>query len=107
MAEDAQVSGYLVPSNTRVMINVWAIGRDPNSWADVKGSNFEHLPFGSGRRSFTLEYAVANLLHCFNWELPDGMKPADMEMDDVFGFTVARTTRLIAVPSPRLPQALY
>ncbi|XP_051141511.1 cytochrome P450 84A1 [Andrographis paniculata] len=130
-AEDAVVSGYRIPAGSRVMINAWAIGRDAAAWDDAdkfqparflrdgvpdfKGSNFEFIPFGSGRRScpgmqlglFALEVAVAHLLHCFTWELPDGMKPAEMDMDDVFGLTAPRATRLRAVPAPRLLCPLY
>ncbi|XVF59730.1 hypothetical protein PTKIN_Ptkin07bG0299200 [Pterospermum kingtungense] len=125
-AEDAVVAGYQIPAKSRVMINAWAIGRDKNSWedaesfkpsrflregvADFKGSNFEFIPFGSGRRScpgmqlglYALEFAVAHLLHCFTWELPDGMKPSELDMSDVFGLTAPRATRLYAVPKKRL-----
>ncbi|XP_030523750.1 cytochrome P450 84A1-like [Rhodamnia argentea] len=130
-AEGVEVSGYFIPAKTRVMINTWAIGRDPSSWEDpdtfkparflgesapdFKGSNFEFIPFGSGRRScpgmqlgvYGLEYAVANLLHCFTWELPDGMKPSEMDMGDVFGLTAPRAHRLVAIPSSRLLCSLY
>ncbi|XP_044470110.1 cytochrome P450 84A1-like [Mangifera indica] len=125
-AEDAEVSGYRIPARSRVMINAWAIGRDPGSWddpdtfkpsrflkqdmPDFKGSHFELIPFGSGRRScpgmqlglYALELAVASMLHCFTWELPDGMKPSELDMSDVFGLTAPRASRLIAVPSKRV-----
>ncbi|XP_011100951.1 cytochrome P450 84A1-like [Sesamum indicum] len=130
-AEDATVSGYHIPAKSRVMINAWAIGRDESSWEDAeefkparflrdgvpdfKGSNFEFIPFGSGRRScpgmqlglYALEMAVAHLLHCFTWELPDGMKPNELDMSDVFGLTAPRAERLVAVPRPRLLCQLY
>ncbi|KAA8547455.1 hypothetical protein F0562_003681 [Nyssa sinensis] len=130
-AADAEVAGYFIPAKSRVMINAWAIGRDKNSWEDpdtfrpsrflkenvpdFKGSNFEFIPFGSGRRScpgmqlglYALEMAVAHLLHCFTWELPDGMKPSELDSDDVFGLTAPRATRLVAVPSPRVLCPLY
>ncbi|KAI3451028.1 hypothetical protein Pfo_007693 [Paulownia fortunei] len=130
-AEDAVVSGYHIPAKSRVIINAWAIGRDKSAWEDAesfkparflrdgvpdfKGSNFEFIPFGSGRRScpgmqlglYALEMAVAHLLHCFTWELPDGMKPSEVDMNDVFGLTAPRATRLTAVPSPRLLCPLY
>ncbi|KAL6583240.1 hypothetical protein OROMI_005318 [Orobanche minor] len=123
---DAVVSGYHIPAKSRVMINAWAIGRDESAWedaesfkpsrflrdgvADFKGSNFEFIPFGSGRRScpgmqlglHALEMALAHLLHSFSWELPDGMKPSELDMGDVFGLTAPRATRLTAVPTPRL-----
>ncbi|KAJ8443637.1 hypothetical protein Cgig2_019619 [Carnegiea gigantea] len=125
-AEPAVIGGYQIPKRARVMINAWAIGRDPNSWSDpesfkpsrflqdgvpdFKGGNFEFIPFGSGRRScpgmalglYALEMCVANLLHCFKWDLPDGMKPSELDMNDIFGLTAPRASRLVAVPSPRL-----
>ncbi|PON99517.1 Cytochrome P450, E-class, group I [Trema orientale] len=125
-AEDAEVAGYYVPKKSRVMINAWKIGRDKNSWVDpdsfkpsrflkdgvpdFKGSNFEFIPFGSGRRScpgmqlglYALELAVGHLLHCFTWELPDGMKPSELDMNDIFGLTAPRASRLVAVPSKRV-----
>nr|GMC59859.1 cytochrome P450 84A1-like [Ipomoea batatas] len=125
-AKACEVNGYYIPARSRVAINAWAIGRDKNSWeeadsfkperflkagvADYKGNNFEFIPFGSGRRScpglqlgvYSLEVAVAHLLHCFTWELPNGMKPSEMKMEDVFGLTAPLANRLVAVPSPRL-----
>ncbi|CAN6287743.1 unnamed protein product [Urochloa humidicola] len=132
-AEDCVVGGYSVPRGSRVMINVWAIGRDRGSWKDpdvfrpsrfepggdaegldFKGGCFEFLPFGSGRRScpgmalglYALELAVAQLAHGFSWALPDGMKPSELDMSDIFGLTAPRATRLYAVPTPRLNCAL-
>ncbi|XP_061345602.1 cytochrome P450 84A1 [Gastrolobium bilobum] len=130
-AEEATVAGYFVPKKARVMINAWAIGRDKNCWdepesfkpsrflkpgvPDFKGSNFEFIPFGSGRRScpgmqlglYALELAVAHLLHCFTWELPDGMKPSEMDMGDVFGLTAPRASRLVAIPTKRVVCPLF
>ncbi|KAK9164289.1 hypothetical protein Syun_005191 [Stephania yunnanensis] len=125
-SEATNVGGYFVPARTRVVINAWAINRDKTAWEDAdvfnpsrflktgapdfKGSNFEFIPFGSGRRScpgmqlglYALEFAMAHLLHCFSWDLPDGMKPKDLDMEDVFGLTAPRAVRLVAVPTPRL-----
>ncbi|KAJ6739151.1 CYTOCHROME P450 FAMILY MONOOXYGENASE [Salix koriyanagi] len=125
-AEDSVLNGYRVPARSRVMINAWAIGRDPNAWddpdkfkpgrfldgkaPDFKGKDFEFLAFGSGRRScpgmqlglYALEMAVAHLLHCFTWELPHGMKSDELDMNDVFGLTAPRAVRLVAVPTYRL-----
>ncbi|CAL1389281.1 unnamed protein product [Linum trigynum] len=72
-AEDCTVDGHLVKSKTRVLVNVYAVMRDPESWTnpdefvperfmedseekigehqmEFKGQNFRYLPFGSGRR---------------------------------------------------------
>ncbi|RWR79165.1 cytochrome P450 84A1-like protein [Cinnamomum micranthum f. kanehirae] len=130
-AEDCKIGGYWIPVGTRVTVNAWAIGRDKRAWEDpelfnpsrfakegapdFKGNYFELIPFGSGRRScpgmqlglYALDLAVAQLLHCFKWELPDGMKPSEMDMSDVFGLTAPKAIRLAAVPTPRLNCPLF
>ncbi|KAM7273725.1 hypothetical protein ACFE04_028389 [Oxalis oulophora] len=124
-AEETNVFGYKIPARAQVMINVWAIGRDPNSWTnpenfdpsrfmkhnvpDFKGSDYEFLPFGSGRRScpgmqlglYGLELGVASLLNCFDWELPNGMKPSELDMNDTFGLTAPKAVQLVVVPTYR------
>ena len=107
------------------MVNVWAIGRDPAVWdnptefrperfleknIDVKGQNFELLPFGSGRRMCPgyplglkmIEVSLANLLFGFNWRLPDGMKEADISMEEIFGLSCPKKDPLRVVGEPRL-----
>lgn len=122
-AEEAKILNYFIPKGSRVMINVWAIGRDEDSWEDpedfnpsrflnlsapdFKGNNFDFIPFGSGRRSCPgMQLGLAHLLHCFTWDLPDGMKPNELDMNDVFGLTAPRAIRLIAVPTKRVLCAL-
>ncbi|KAL4314849.1 Cytochrome P450 [Arachis hypogaea] len=73
---------------------------------DFKGSNFQFIPFGSGRRScsvtqlrlYALELAVAHLLHCFTWELLGGMKLSEMDSSDIFELAAPRATRFVAFP---------
>ncbi|VVB13188.1 unnamed protein product [Arabis nemorensis] len=124
--EDTEVSGYFIPKKSRVMVNTHALGRDPDSWSnpeifnperfldpnapDLKGNNFEFLPFGSGRRScpgmqlglYAFELAVAHLLHCFAWRLPEGMNSGDVDTVEGPGLTVPKATPLVAVPTTRL-----
>nr|XP_043637495.1 cytochrome P450 71A1-like [Erigeron canadensis] len=91
---------YEIPKKTLVYVNVWAVGRDPKYWEkpeefnpdrfigsniDYKGSYFELIPFGSGRRgcpgmsmgATTIEVALSNLLYSFDWQVPE----AKMEID--------------------------
>ncbi|KAL6137419.1 hypothetical protein ACLB2K_062711 [Fragaria x ananassa] len=115
---------------TRVIVSIWAIGRDPKYWnnpleysperfigkdIDVKGQDFELLPFGSGRRMCPgyslghklIQSSIANLLHGFNWRFPDNMKKEDLSMEEIFGLSTPRKFLLIAVTEPRLPAHLY
>ncbi|XP_051132518.1 cytochrome P450 84A1-like [Andrographis paniculata] len=124
-ASETSINGYRIPAGSRVMINAWAIGREPGAWTDpnvfrparfleggpdFQGRDFEFIPFGSGRRScpgmqlglYALDLTVANLCHCFNWELPEGMKAEELDMNDVFGLTAPRAVQLVAVPRRRL-----
>ncbi|TKY47004.1 flavonoid 6-hydroxylase [Spatholobus suberectus] len=116
-----EINGYHIPAKSRVMVNVWAIGRDPNLWTEAekfyperfidgsvnyKGNNFEFIPFGTGRRmcpglTFGLsnvEYALAMLMYHFDWKLPNGMKNEDLATTEIFGITVTRKDDLYLVP---------
>ncbi|CAD6219072.1 unnamed protein product [Miscanthus lutarioriparius] len=128
--EDTSVDGYDVLAGTVVFINVWAIGRDPALWnapeefrperfleskIDMRGQDFQLLPFGSGRRmcpGFNLALKVvalglANLLHGFEWKLPDGVTAEELSMEETFVLTMPRKFPLNAVVEPRLPARLY
>ncbi|KAK4801851.1 hypothetical protein SAY86_000054 [Trapa natans] len=102
---DTKVDGHYIPAGTTAMVNMWAITRDPEVWADpesfmpkrflpeeggaevsVYGSDLRLAPFGSGRRVCpgkalgitTATHWVAHLLHEFEW-LPAGQDdPVDL-----------------------------
>jgi cytochrome P450 len=120
---DVEISGYIIPKGSQVLVNAWAIGRDPSSWdnaesfmperflgseIDVKGRHFELIPFGGGRRTCPglplaikmLHLMLGSLIQTFDWKLEDGVKPMDMNMDDKFGITLQRAYPLIAFPIP-------
>lgn len=128
--EDATVAGYDIPAGTRVLVSVWSIGRDPELWEapeefmperflgsklDVKGQDYELLPFGSGRRMCpgyslglkVIQVSLANLLHGFEWSLPDGMTREELSMEEIFGLSTPRKFPLEAVVQPKLPAHLY
>ncbi|KAI3450913.1 hypothetical protein Pfo_007578 [Paulownia fortunei] len=132
IASDAcVVNGYYIPKNTRLSVNIWAIGRDPDVWEnpldfnpdrflsgnnakiDPRGNNFELIPFGAGRRicagsrmgMVLVEYMLGTLVHSFDWKLPAGV--AEMNMDETFGLALQKAVPLAAMVTPRLPLNCY
>lgn len=124
--EPSQVLGFKIPAGSRVVVNAWALGRDPTYWGDdaecfrperfqgspvdFKGANFEYIPFGAGRRmcpgvQFALvgvELLLAHLLFYFDWELPHAMKPGDLDMTENMGGTASRKSELFLLAAPRI-----
>ncbi|TQD78879.1 hypothetical protein C1H46_035560 [Malus baccata] len=123
--EDCTVDGYHIPKKSHVIVNAWAIGRDPSAWedaekfvperfegnnVDVRGHHFQLVPFGSGRRRCVgmqlgitvVHFVLAQLVHCFDWELPVNMLPNELDMTEEFGLVVSRAKNLLAIPSYRL-----
>ncbi|XP_068668192.1 cytochrome P450 71A1-like [Aristolochia californica] len=119
--QHCKINGYDIPAKTTVFINSFAIGQHPESWEnpeifhperfdnepiDYKGQDFQLVPFGSGRRGcpgiyfgmVTVELALANLLYCFEWELPVGMSRDEIDMSESSGFVVSKKIPLFLVP---------
>ncbi|KAK4386754.1 Premnaspirodiene oxygenase [Sesamum angolense] len=112
-----KVYGYDIPPKTEVILNVLAINRDPEYWVNAEafeperfaesgiefiGTNFEFIPFGGGRRmcpgiSFglaTVELLLAQLLYHFNWKLPGGLMPQDLDMTEILGLAAKMKNNL-------------
>lgn len=121
--QDIKLKSYQIKARTRVMINAWAIGRDPEVWEDAeefrperflnnpidfKGHDFMLIPFGAGRRGcpgvlFAMavsEMAIANVAGKFKWTLPGGVDNKDLDMTEVSGLSIHRKFPLIAMASP-------
>ncbi|CAO2149404.1 unnamed protein product [Urochloa humidicola] len=125
--EDRKIQGYDVQKGTPVILNLWAISRDPRYWdepdkfvperfegehtSNFLGFDLEFIPFGAGRRicpgitfsQANIEIALASLLYHFDWDLPAGVKPYDMDMAEFSGVAVRRKTELLLHPIPRIP----
>jgi cytochrome P450 len=73
--EDTELLGYYIPARTRVVINAWAIGRDPASWERAEefaperfvdapvdysrvGLDFRFVPFGADDGAGARQHAV-------------------------------------------------
>lgn len=119
---EVKLGKYIIPKNTRILVNAWSMARDPMYWEnpltfnperffeneqiEYKGQHFKFIPFGSGRRmcpgiSFAhrvVSLTVASFVYHFDWKLPHARE--EMDMNTVFGLTLLRATPLVAIPLP-------
>lgn len=119
--ERCEINGYDIPAKSWILVNAWAIGRDPKHWEDAESfkperfleksvdfnaSCLEYIPFGAGRRicpgaSFAIaiiEIELATLLYYFDWILPDGMDPNDVDTTVSPGIAGTKKYGLCVVP---------
>ncbi|KAL3649922.1 hypothetical protein CASFOL_006325 [Castilleja foliolosa] len=129
--ERCEINGYTIPAKTWVLVNAWAIGRDPKYWEDAerfkperflekqetdfKGNSFEYIPFGAGRRICpgilfglaNVEIQLAMLLYHFDWILADGMKAEEMDMTYHCGVEGRRKHTLPVIPVVKRSLSVY
>ncbi|ESR44590.1 Tryptamine 5-hydroxylase [Citrus sinensis] len=123
-SDKCTLEGYEIPAKTRIFVNNHAIGRDPKLFTnphdfiperfqqeedikDFKDKDFRFMPFGGGRRgcpgyglgSITVQWAVARLLYHFDWALPRGVGPGDVDLQEVFGLAARKRVPLVLVPT--------
>ncbi|WVZ25795.1 hypothetical protein V8G54_004339 [Vigna mungo] len=93
-SEQFTLGGFTVPRDTIVLINAWAIQRDPETWSDAtcfkperfgkEGEANKLIPFGLGRRACpgiglahrSMGLTLGLLIQCFEWK-----RPSDEEID--------------------------
>ncbi|XP_052210399.1 geraniol 8-hydroxylase-like [Diospyros lotus] len=118
---EVEVCGYTIPKHTQILVNAWSMAQDASYWVQPKnftperflssevdfvGKNFAFIPFGAGRRICPglglgirmLKLVLANLLYHFDWKLPNGMLPQELDMQDKFGVTLQKAIPLVAIP---------
>ncbi|KAG9441729.1 hypothetical protein H6P81_017583 [Aristolochia fimbriata] len=119
--ETCEVMNHTIPKDCQLMVNTYAIGRDPKTWddplsfvperfinsdVDYQGNDFHYIPFGAGRRicpgmslaTRVVRLILASLIHTFDWSLPDGMHPDELDMNDKFGLALLKDVPLVVVP---------
>ncbi|KAM0890043.1 hypothetical protein ACQ4PT_027332 [Festuca glaucescens] len=109
------LGGYDIPAKTRIFINTFAMGRDPEIWEDpleysperfeaaggeidLKDPDYKLLPFGGGRRGCpgytfalaTVQVSLASLLYHFEWALPAGVRAEDVSVEETFGLATRK-----------------
>ncbi|KAL7155032.1 hypothetical protein ABFS83_03G046600 [Erythranthe nasuta] len=118
---NVEMNGYIVPKDAQILVNIWAMGRDSSIWSnpdmfeterfldnkiDYKGHDFEFIPFGSGRRicpgmplaHIMMHLMVASLIHNFEWKLEPGMKPDELDLNEMLWFSLHKAVPLKAFP---------
>jgi len=129
--EAATVGGFYIPKKTTVLLNLWAIGRDPNVWgADalefkperfmeelgrhdnimdlVSGqADFRMLPFSAGRRGCPgAAMAIPLIEHALaqllhSFDWRVKGDPSMLDMTELSGAAMARKVHLCAFPTLR------
>ncbi|KAG7572615.1 Cytochrome P450 superfamily [Arabidopsis suecica] len=95
--EGCRIGGFYIPEKTKLVINGYAIMRDPNNWEDplefkperfldssrssqkdaIKDEVLRYIAFGSGRRGcpganlayVSVETAIGVMVQCFDWKI--------------------------------------
>lgn len=127
-SEDCTIGGYSIPANTRLLVHVWAISRDPNNWEspleflperfiteegilkgqyDVRGQHYHFLPFGSGRRGCpgislamqVVQTSLAAMIQCFEWKVEGN---GEIDKEEGTGATLPMAHPLVCAPVARL-----
>ncbi|KAL1217460.1 Cytochrome P450 81F2 [Cardamine amara subsp. amara] len=113
-SEDLKIDEYDVPRGTIVLVNAWAIHRDPKLWdeperfmperfEDQAAANVNKLmTFGNGRRTCPgatlgqrmVTLALGSLIQCFDWEKVSG---EDIDMTENPGMAMRKLVPLRAV----------
>ncbi|KAL3649493.1 hypothetical protein CASFOL_005896 [Castilleja foliolosa] len=114
---DVEINGYTIPKDAQILVNVWASGRDPIVWPDTdmfvperfldreidfRGQDYELIPFGAGRRicpGLPMAHRMVHLMLAiyvkdFGWQLEEGVKSEELDMDEKFGITLQKAIYL-------------
>ncbi|XVF36361.1 hypothetical protein REPUB_Repub19eG0052100 [Reevesia pubescens] len=118
-SEDCMVGGYDIPRGTMLMVNVWAVHRDPSLWEEPsrfkperfestfgEKEGFRYLPFGLRRRACPgvatgmrlIFFALGAAIQCFEWE---NVEPDKVDMSPGSGITMSKAKPLEALCCPR------
>ncbi|KAL6843572.1 hypothetical protein ACP4OV_026634 [Aristida adscensionis] len=117
---DCAVGGHHVPAGTMLLVNAYAIHRDPAAWPEPEAFRPERhdggggdegrllMPFGMGRRKCpgetlalrTVGLVLGTLLQCFDWGAVGGAG-AGVDMAEGAGITLLKAVPLEAMCTPR------
>ncbi|KAI7733701.1 hypothetical protein M8C21_020684 [Ambrosia artemisiifolia] len=115
-SKDITLGGYSVPRGTMLMVNAWAIQRDPILWDQpdkfiperfdrIVEDKYRMLAFSVGRRGCPgtnlgyriLGLALGTLVQAFEWEK---IGVGNVDMTAFYGLSMAKLKPLQALPKP-------
>ncbi len=128
--KSCEIGDYHILAKTHIFVNVFAIHRHPSTFEnpldfnperfvgsdiDVKGTDFQLLPFGSRKRMcprlnyglLFVQIELIRLLHSFTWTLPRGENSQDIDMGEIFNVTTPKEIPSQVVARAKLPLHLY
>ncbi|XP_057982263.1 cytochrome P450 93A3 [Malania oleifera] len=130
--EDCRINGYDILENSRILINLYSVMRDPDLWKDpaefvperflvssienfgdqqqkeIRDQIFHYIPFGSGRRACPGASLVAAVMHVAIGALVQcfdwKIKGGDqkLNMEEGLGFSAGMTSPLACYPIIRI-----
>ncbi|OMO71598.1 Cytochrome P450 [Corchorus olitorius] len=127
--EACTIEGYNLKAKSRIIFNLHSLMRDPNSWEnpnefiperfmgnsnnlnankelmEMKGQNFDYLPFGTGRRvcpgallALAMTHStIGALVQFFDWKIKGGDK-VDLREAPGFAATLAMASPFVCYP---------
>ncbi|WCJ35507.1 Cytochrome P450 81Q32 [Euphorbia peplus] len=113
---DCTIGGYDIPAGTMLLVNAWALHRDPNFWDDPTSfkperfdggdtQTYKFVPFGMGRRACPgaglanriVTLTLAALIQCFQWRR---LSNEQVDMSEGTGLTMPKAKPLEALYKP-------
>ncbi|KAJ4977170.1 hypothetical protein NE237_002276 [Protea cynaroides] len=122
-SEECSIEGYDVPRGTVVLVNAWAVHRDPKLWLEptsfkperfqgIEGERegYKFIPFGLGRRGCPgagmgirmVSLALGALIQCFDWVRIGSEKVDLSEADHGLSMPKAKPLEALYVPRPTM-----
>lgn len=111
-SDDCTIGGFDMPRGTMLLVNTWAIHRDPKLWDDPtsfrperfesgESEKYRLLPFGVGRRACpgaglanrVVGLVLGSLIQCFEWER---VGEDEVDMTEGIGLTMPKAVPLEA-----------
>ncbi|PIN09965.1 Cytochrome P450 CYP2 subfamily [Handroanthus impetiginosus] len=129
-SKDTTIGNYKIPKGTWLIVNLWKLQRDPRVWPenpsqfmperflkthknlDVKGQDFELIPFGAGWRICPGTNFGLQMMHLVLASLLQGFEVSTIadeavDMTESEGLTNLKATPLNILVAPRLASRLY